>query len=279
MIVIQNIINMIPKDLKVYCIDVGQGDCLLVITPTNKKVLIDGGEGNYDKYDAGKNIVLPYLLARGITKLDYIVVSHFDSDHVGGLFAIIENLKVGKIFIGKQYESSEELKDLIKIANKKKVEIFGLESGNRLNIDRYVYFDVLFPDSKNMIPENHKNNNSLIVKLIYGEFSCLFTGDVEEIAEKKIVRKYENSNELNTDILKVAHHGSKTSTIEEFLKEAKPKVALISAGENNTFGHPNRNVLERLENTGCQIFRTDNDGEITIRVNRKGRIRIGKMLN
>jgi len=215
----------------------GQGDCSLIITPTDKKIIIDAGEGNSDKYDQGENVVLPYLLDRRITKIDYLIASHCDSDHIGGLFAILENIKVEKILIGKQGENSGQLQDLINIAKSKKIEIVVLEAGNKINIDKYVYLDILWPDSNNLISSNSLNNNSLVIKLIYGEFSCLFTGDIEEIAEHEIVKKYED-NTLSSNILKVAHHGSKTSSIEEFVKLVSPKIAIIGVGENNTFRPP-----------------------------------------
>ena len=243
------IIIRINKNLRLYFVDVGQGDCTLIITPDNKKLIIDGGEGNSGKYDYGKNVVLPYLLDRGISKIDYLIISHCDSDHIGGLFAVIENIKVDKILIGKQFENSKQLEDLIEIAKKKKIDIIILESKNRLLIDKYTYIDVLWPDSDNKINENILNNNSLVFKLIYKNISILFTGDIEEIAEKKILQEYENKLDiLNSTILKVGHHGSKTSSTENFIKKVNPKIALIGVGENNKFGHPNEVILNRLEN-------------------------------
>lgn len=110
-----------------------------------------------------------------------------------------------------------------------------------------MYFDVLWPSSDQIIHENGINNNSLVCKIVYQNFSMLFTGDIEEIAERTILEKYKNSNLLQANLLKVAHHGSKSSSIEEFLKAVKPKIALIGVGEKNTFGHPNTEVLKRLE--------------------------------
>ena len=123
------------------------------------------------------------------------------------------------------------------------------------------------------------NNNSLVCKLVYLSFSCIFTGDIEEIAEKAILEKYKNSTQiLKTDILKIAHHGSKTSSTEEFLETVKPKIALIGVGPNNNFGHPNKNVIERIKNNKIEIFRTDENGEIGISTNGKGKIKIVKTI-
>ena len=151
-----------------------------------------------------------------------------------------------------------------------------VEARKRIKIEKDLYLDVLWPMSKNAISENNINNNSLVCKMIYQKFSILFTGDIEEIAENAILEKYKDTNTLKSTILKVAHHGSKSSSTEEFLNVVKPKIAIIGVGEKNTFGHPNSNILERLKKSGSKLFRTDEDGEITIRVNKKGRIWVSK---
>lgn len=137
----------------------------------------------------------------------------------------------------------------------------------------------MWPFSKNKILENVLNNNSLVLKLVYLNFSCIFTGDIEERAEKSILEKYKNFVQiLKADILKIAHHGSKTSSTEEFLKKVNPKIALIGVGKNNKFGHPNKNVIERIKNNKIKIFRTDENGEISININGKGKVKIVKTI-
>lgn len=245
--VLMIIINIIPKNLKVHFIDVGQGDSTFIVTPHNKTILIDGGGSLNKNFDVGEKTLVPYILDRGYTKIDYIFVSHFDFDHVGGILSILEELKVGKIIIGKQFENSENYEKMIKIARKKKIEIIQVDKENDIVIDE-VKFNIIWPDKENIIKENSLNNNSLVMKMIYKNFSMLFTGDIEEIAERKIIDTYkDNSDILKSDVLKTAHHGSKTSSINEFLKLVKPKIALIGVGKTNTFGHPNIEVLERLE--------------------------------
>jgi len=245
--VLMIIINIIPKNLKVHFIDVGQGDSTFIVTPHNKTILIDGGGSLNKNFDVGEKTLVPYILDRGYTKIDYIFVSHFDFDHVGGILSILEELKVGKIIIGKQFENSENYEKIIKIARKKKVEIIQVDKENDIVIDE-VKFNIIWPDKENIIKENSLNNNSLVMKMIYKNFSMLFTGDIEEIAERKIIDIYkDNSDILKSDVLKTAHHGSKTSSINEFLKLVKPQIALIGVGKTNTFGHPNIEVLERLE--------------------------------
>lgn len=158
----------------------------------------------------------------------------------------MEQLKVNNVIISKQLEDSENYQKFIKIVNKKKIKVHIVEAGKRINIEKNLYFDVLWPDSNNIVKENVLNNNSIVCKLVYKNFSMLFTGDIEEIAEKKITSIYKKSRLLNSTALKVAHHGSKTSSIEEFIQTVNPKFAFIGVGVNNKFKHPNEDVIERL---------------------------------
>ena len=151
------------------------------------------------------------------------------------------------VIIGKQFEDSENLQKFIEIVNEKKVKVYVVEAGQRINIEKNLYFNVLWPDSNNVTTENVLNNNSLVCKLVYKNFSMMFTGDIEEKAEKQIVSMYDKSNILNSTVLKVAHHGSKTSTTQEFLEAVSPQIALVGAGRNNLYGHPNSDVLNRLK--------------------------------
>lgn len=245
-LVINLVIPRFDRKLTIYFIDVGQGDSCLIKTEENKKILIDGGGS--DSYDVGKNVLIPYLLNKKIDKLDYLIISHFDSDHVAGLFTVIEEIKVKKVIIGKQFQTSKNYEKFIRRINEKQIEVIKVEAGQRINIENNLYFDVLWPSSEYQIKENLLNNNSLVCKLIYKDCSILFTGDIEEEAEKEILEKYKNNLDiLNSDILKIPHHGSKTSSTINFLKVVKPKSALIGVGENNKFGHPNDDVIERLE--------------------------------
>ena len=185
----------------------------------------------------------------------------------------MKNIKVKNIIIGKQYESSENYQEFLKIVNDKKINVYVVKKGRRINIEKNLYIDILWPNEKEMIADNWINNNSLILKLTYKSFSIMFTGDIEEVAEKGIVEQYsDNINKLQATILKIAHHGSKTSTTEDFLKTVSPKIALIGVGKNNKFGHPNEQVIERLKANKVKIYRTDEDGETNIVVNRNGEI-------
>lgn len=197
----------------------------------------------------GKQVLMPYLLNRRVSKIDYVIISHFDFDHIGGLLYVMDKMKVKNVIISKQPEESVNYDDFIKIIKNKKINLIIVNAGDRLRISNDVYFDILWPNSDEFISENALNNNSVVCKLNYKSFSILFTGDIEEIAEKRILEKYKNNlSFLKADILKIAHHGSKTSTTQEFLDAVKPKKALIGVGKNNKFGHPSNIVIERLEN-------------------------------
>ena len=230
------LVRVINPTLKIYFIDVGQGDCTLIITPKGKKILIDGGEGKNE-------ILLPYLLDRGINKIDYIIISHFDSDHCNGLIEVMEKIKVGKVIISKQPGESEEYRNILEIIKRKNIEAYVVKAQDRITIEKDLYINILNPAGK--LEFNDLNNNAMVAKLIYKNFSMLFTGDIEK-AEENIAQKYKNN--LKSTILKVAHHGSKTSTNEEFLKYVEPQIALIGVGENNKFGHPNQQTIEKLKN-------------------------------
>ena len=160
----------------------------------------------------------------------------------------MKEFRVKNIIIGKQFENCENYKKFMDIVKQKNSNVMVVEAGQKINIEKYLFFHVLWPDSQNKIAENVLNNNSLVCKMVCRNFSVLFTGDVEEIAEKEILKTYKNSSSIGkTTILKVGHHGSKSSSTQEFLSKIKPQIALIGVGENNNFGHPNDRVLERLK--------------------------------
>ena len=196
----------------------------------------------------------------------------------GGLLYIMQEIKVNNIIIGKQYKSSENYEEFIKIVKEKKINVKIVEEGEKVSIEDNLYFDIIWPFSDNMISDNSINNNLLVCKLNYKNYSMLFTGDIEAIAEKAILKKYsKNLNILKSDILKVAHHGSKTSSITEFIEKIKPKYAIIGVGEDNKFGHPSDNTIQNLEKANIRIYRTDKMGEIEIKTNGK-EIKINEFL-
>ena len=172
------LIGKCPKKLKIHFVDVGQGDSTFITTPKNKTILIDGGGSESKDLNVGKSTLLPYILDRGYKKIDYIFISHFDQDHVEGLLYVIKEIKVKNVVIGKQFEESENLKEFLRIVKEKNIKVSVVEAGDRVKIEKDLYFDVLWPDSKNKISDNILNNNSLVCKLYYKSFSMLFTGDI-----------------------------------------------------------------------------------------------------
>ncbi len=157
----------------------------------------------------------------------------------------MQELPVEKIIICKQGENSENYEKFKQITQNKK--IYTVKKGDEILIEKNLKLQILWP-KEDLIKENILNNNSMVAKINYKNFSMLFTGDIEEIAEKQIIQEYKNTNLLKSTILKVGHHGSKTSSTQEFIEQIKPQIALIGVGENNTFGHPSENVITRLQN-------------------------------
>ena len=263
-------------NLEINFIDVGQGDSTL-IRVSNKTILIDGGGSSYgETFDVGEQTLFPYLLDRGINTIDYVIVSHFDSDHCQGLNFIMENMKVKNAIISSLGQESNEYDIFLSLAKKQNTNLVYVKMGDIIKIGDCT-IKILFPDNE-PITDNEKNNNAIVFKFLWKNISILFTGDIEEKAENKILSLYsDNLGELKSTILKVAHHGSKTSTTKAFLEAVKPQIALIGVGEDNNFGHPNSGVIERLESIGCEIYRTDKYGEISIKFNKQ--IIINTILN
>ena len=196
-----------------------------------------------------------------------------------GLFTIIEELNVDKIIISKQGKMSENFETFKNIVKNKNIKVIYVGKEDTLRIEDDLFIDVLWPNNLNLINENILNNNSIVCKLRYKYFSILFTGDIEEIAEKRIIEEYNsNLNILNSVVLKAGHHGSKTSSTQNFIEAVNPQIVLIGVGEKNKFGHPNESVIERLELLGSKTYRTDKMGEIIINVDSNGRIKIKKQI-
>ncbi len=256
--------------LELTVLDVGQGDSLFVVSPHGKTLLIDGGGAfggfpgreEHNGIDPGEEAVSPYLWSRGFQKLDIVALTHAHQDHIGGLTAILENFRVGTLWIGREVESGA-LTNLEKLARERNIPIVHEMRGIAFSWDA-VETQFLWPEiAPGEIGHTPKNNDSLVLRLHYGERSMLLPGDAEKQAEKSILE--ENSEAaLHADVLKVGHHGSKNSTLPEFLAAVHPRVAAISAGEDNPYGHPNPELIERLTSAGVRVLRTDRDGAVQI---------------
>ena len=213
-------------------------------------------------------------------KVEYIIqqnmpyifwASMVETDHVGGLLTVLESLKVKNAIISRQIKESENYKKFLKIVKDRKINVMIVKKDDEICIEKNLKIDVLWPQ-REQITDNVLNNNSIVAKVIYNNFSILFTGDIEKVAEENIIREYKETNLLTSNIIKIAHHGSKTSSTEGFLNLVNPKIALIGVGRDNKFGHPNEETIQRLKNMKVKIYRTDEMGEITIKINKKGMV-------
>jgi competence protein ComEC len=258
--------------LEVTVLDVGQGDSLFVVSPEGKTLLIDGGgafggfggrdlqKGN--AIDPGEEAVSPYLWSRGYRRLDVVALTHAHQDHLGGLTAILENFRVGQLWIGREV-ASPALAQLEHLAAEKNIRVEHEARGQGFAWDG-VEGDIFWPEiSSAVAAPTAKNNDSLVLRLHYGDRTILLPGDAEKEAEREMLAENDGSM-LRADVLKVGHHGSKNSTTEDFLAAVRPQVAIISAGEDNPYGHPSPELLQRLETSGVRVLRTDHDGAIHV---------------
>ncbi len=243
-------INFNPN-MEILFLDVSQGDSILLHYPHNKyNILIDTG-GNYN-YEISKNIIIPYLKSKGINKIDYLILTHGDYDHMGESINLIENFKVEKVIFNCG-EFNDLEKELIKVLEKKKIKYYSCIK--ELNIDNSKLY---FLQTKEY---DNENDNSSVIYFNYYNYKFLFMGDASTEREKDILEKY---NLKDVDFLKVGHHGSNTSSSEEFINSINPKYSLISVGKNNRYGHPNKEVLDTLNDS--KIYRTDQDGSIMFKI-------------
>ncbi|MFP5113673.1 DNA internalization-related competence protein ComEC/Rec2 [Bacillaceae bacterium C204] len=252
---------------EVTMIDVGQGDSILIHFPHGKGTyLIDtGGSINFpeekwreraEPFEVGRDIVVPFLKGKGITKIDKLILTHGDMDHIGGTFSILKELKVKQILMPDVVEPSAVELDIIKEAKKQNIPVKKVSAGGQWTDEENGFF-IVSPE-KDYTGERNGGSITFIAQI--DGTSWFFGGDLDQAGEEKIKKKYPN---LHIDVLKAGHHGSKTSSAETFINQINPKVALISAGENNRYGHPHQEVLQRLEKTNTIIFRTDEQGAIT----------------
>ena len=241
----------IPQNkAEVTFLNVGQGDCAIVRLADNKTVVIDTGTINMCL-----NELVPFLDRKNITKIDMLIVSHEDIDHAGGVQLLSESVLIDKVVTSKFYDSE------IKNTNHLKCE-----KGEKFDVGN-AKFEILSPD------RNYKNdnNNSLVVRMDFGESSFLFMGDAGDEVEKEM-------KNVDADVLKVSHHGAKSASSEEFLQKVSPEYSVISVDKDNTYGHPDENVLKRLENVSDAVFRTDRDKTITITADLEGNLNLTKRL-
>ncbi|HBF0928127.1 TPA: MBL fold metallo-hydrolase [Clostridioides difficile] len=250
LIIISLLIGCDKKSLlSIHMIDVGQGDSILVQTPTNKNILIDGGD------EDSENIIISYLRQKRIKTIDIIIATHPDSDHIGSLDNVIKKFNVNSIYMPEQSTDSEAYQNLINSCTDKNLSIQYLHKNDVLNIDNNINIYVLSPS----YIQEESNLNSIVFKLTFNDNSFLFMGDAEEENEKEILHSFKLNN---INFIKIGHHGSNSSSSLEFIKKISPDIAAISCGYKNQYGHPHREVINNLKQNHVSIYRTDRIGDI-----------------
>lgn len=241
--------DVIIGDLKVHYIDVGQGDSIFIEFPTGETALIDGGPRS-----SGQK-VLNYLDKQNVKRIDYLIAIHPHEDQIGGLIDVVNNYEIGKIYIPNVEHTTKTFEDFLLAIQNKGKKITAAKAGNMIIDKKGLSVKILAPEDN--FTYDNLNDYSVVIKLNYKNISFLFTGDAESLSESTMMSK---GYDLKADVLKVGHHGSKTSTTDEFLSKVAPKYAVISCGLNNSYGHPHTEIINKLRARGIQIYRTDLDG-------------------
>lgn len=235
-------------------LDVGQGDATLVECD-NHYLLIDGGPPE------ASSLLYSYLSKRGINKLDYLVSTHPDTDHTGGLPGALQVAKVGRAFSPVTHAPEKSFNAMLKYLGKQGIELEVPKAGQEFDLGS-AKVQVIAP----VYRADNDNDNSIMLRIVYGQTSFLFTGDASRESERAVV---EAGYTLASDVLKVGHHGSASSTSYPFLREVMPRFAVISVGKDNPYGHPTKRVLSRLADAGAKVYRTDLSGHINVKSNGK----------
>ena len=235
------------EDLKVHFLDVGQGDSIFIELPTNETILIDASIKD------ASNKIINYLREENVSKIDYVFATHPHSDHIGGMSAVIKAFDIGQIYMPKAVTTTKTYENLLLTIKDKNLKIKAAKAGNTIIDTDDLKLVVLAPNQDSY---ESLNNYSIVLKLTYKEKSFLFMGDAETLSEKEI------TGDVQADVLKVGHHGSRTSTNQAFLNKVNPSYAVISVGLNNDYKHPHQEVIDRLEKKNIKIYRTDQNGDI-----------------
>ena len=240
------------KTLVSHYLDVGQGDSIFIELPNGETMLIDSGE-NYH----GASII-KYIEDCGRDKIDYLVGTHPHSDHVGSMAYIIRNFDIGSVYLPDASTNTYTYEKMLEAIKKKGLKVNTAKTGVSILTDSEESLDISILAPSNTKNVKNLNNTSVIIKLKYADTSFLFTGDAEKSELKTL------SGDLSADVLKVGHHGSETSTPQTLVDAVKPKIAVISVGKDNDYGHPSAKTLKRLENAGCEIYRTDQQQTVAV---------------
>lgn len=240
--------------LTIAMLNVGQGDATFIETPNGNQILIDGGAGTRVLSELGRS------MPAYDHSIDLLIATHTDLDHLGGLVEVAKKYQIGRVLVNGRTASTTVYQAWDTVLAEKHILQDSVHAGDRVMLDRDVYLDILGPFSEDDIPESQKANDTMVVaRLTYHNNHMLFMGDIEKGDEIRLV---ESGTALESDLLKVAHHGSEYATTRLFLEKVLPKFAVISVGAGNRYGHPTQETLERLGATRAKLFRTDLDGRI-----------------
>lgn len=248
------------RGLEVNFFDVGQGDSIFIETPHRQQILIDGGPSSVILEKLKKE--MPFW----DRTIDFVILTHPEKDHITGLLDVLKRYKVENILWTGVARDTAEYREWEKLIKEEGAKIFIAQASQKLSFSEKLSFLVLSPpESLEGRVFKDSNDTSIVAKLTFGATSFLFTGDATKIVEKELVlAPGKHKAQIDSDVLKVGHHGSKTSTSKEFVEAVSPKFAVISAGRNNSYGHPRQETLDTLAEYGIKIFRTDIDGDIKI---------------
>ncbi len=259
-------------DLEIHAIDVGQGDAIAIRTPRGRWILVDAGPRT-DRFDAGRRRVAPYLLRHGTRRVEALVVTHPDADHIGGVPAVFDVLDVGMVI----EPSRPTLKDIylesLEAARREPARWYAARAGRSISFDG-VTLAFLYPDSAALDGPGGANDLSAVFRLDYGTFQGLFLGDAPEAVEDALVERH--GPELEVELLKVGHHGSRTSTGATLLAATRPQWAIVPVGRGNRYGHPHPTVIARLARHGVRVLRTDLEGSFRLRVRADGSVTVSR---
>nr|WP_207758175.1 ComEC/Rec2 family competence protein [Clostridium sardiniense] len=254
----KNSSNVSNSDILVHYINVGQGDSEL-IQVNGKNMLIDAGPR------ANEKDIISYLDKLKIKKLDYVIATHPHEDHIGNMDDIINKYEIGKFYAPKVENTTKTFENMVKALKKKNLKINVIKEGtDTIDLGKNTKVSVYSPKADGYGKNTSLNDYSPIIKVEYGNNSFLFTGDAEKTEENYVLEKGYN---LKADVLKLGHHGSSTSTTEQFLKAVNPSIGIISCGVDNTYGHPHKETLKKLNKYKVKIYRTDKDGDIVLESN------------
>ncbi len=261
--------HLLRGKFEMTALDVGQGDSIFLAFPDGRTMLVDGGglagsewiDGYRSGPDIGEEVVSPYLWSRGLKRIDVVALTHGDHDHIDGLHSVLENFRVGQLWIGRD-QDKPEFKSLVAQAHALGIPVVHETSGAKFNWGGATD-EVLWPPDWHAVAAP-SNADSMVMRITDGQRKFLLTGDIERDVESQLVA--ENAP-LGSDVLKVPHHGSKTSSTQPFLQAVRPKLAVVSVGQYNPFGHPAPSIVERYEQDGVRLLRTDRDGAIAVVTN------------